>query len=170
MEKLCTQCNKPFYAHPQQAHRQRFCSQQCYLTSRNSNVTPGICKRCNKTFKIEKGIWGLCRPCRSKVGRENGLKGGYRKPPRYEDSFGYIIVRTPKGAMAEHRFVMEQKLGRPLRKGESVHHINGVRSDNNPENLELWVGPIRYGQRAAQITCPHCGKTYFQGLLLQPQI
>lgn len=76
---------------------------------------------------------------------------------------GYVILRLPDGSLAaEHRLVMEKMLGRRLRKGESVHHKNGVRDDNSEGNLELWVGTIRHGQRAVDLKCPHCGEPYFK--------
>ncbi|WP_442816133.1 HNH endonuclease [Streptomyces sp. NBC_01233] len=42
---------------------------------------------------------------------------------------------------------MEQTLGRDLFEDETVHHINGVRDDNRPENLELWSSRHPKGQR-----------------------
>ena len=41
--------------------------------------------------------------------------------------------------MFEHILIMEERLGRYLTQDENVHHRNGVRDDNRPENLELWV-------------------------------
>lgn len=60
---------------------------------------------------------------------------------------GYRRLRFGKKNVLEHRYVMEQHLGRKLLRSESVHHINGDRLDNKLENLELWSSSHPPGQR-----------------------
>ena len=68
---------------------------------------------------------------------------------------GYVTVYAPEhpfatkqGVIKEHRLVMEQMVGRYLERFENVHHKNGNRKDNRPENLELWSVKQPSGQRA----------------------
>ena len=52
---------------------------------------------------------------------------------------GYCDIKVDERRwMKQHRYVMEQYLGRALLPGEEVHHRNGDRTDNRIENLELW--------------------------------
>ena len=54
---------------------------------------------------------------------------------------GYIEGKVWKDGrpiqMKQHRFVMESVIGRALLADEDVHHRNGNKTDNSPENLEL---------------------------------
>jgi len=65
---------------------------------------------------------------------------------------GYRRINVENGRRAlEHVHVMEQRLGRRLVDGENVHHKNGIKHDNDPGNLELWLVMQPTGQRVTDL-------------------
>jgi len=126
----------------------------CLHCGRPPKVKPETSRRRNTGLTR-----GLCIQCYGKAHR----KGALDKHPKVSRGFerelwskaltvdNYVNIKTPNGIIAEHRWVMEQHLGRRLVSGETVHHINGDRQDNRIENLELWASQHPYGQRVTDI-------------------
>jgi hypothetical protein len=82
---------------------------------------------------------------------------------------GYRAVKVGvRQYKLEHRMVVEASIGRPLRSDEEVHHINGDKLDNRPENLKV-VNPTEHQaihdfgpamrQRVTK-TCERCGAEF----------
>jgi hypothetical protein len=91
----------------------------------------------------------------------------------YIQSEGYKVIAKCSKKFYEHRLVMEKMLGRKLLPKENIHHINGNKLDNRPENLELFIDQSKHtfkyhaGRKLvipynAFKICKGCGKKYFR--------
>jgi len=110
--------------------------------SRKSCAVPG----CERKF-VAKGYCDshYARLCQSGDVHEH-IPIRERNPKRefYLSKEGYRYIKRPShpnantnGWVLEHRAIVADDLGRPLAASETVHHKNGVRTDNRLENLEL---------------------------------
>ncbi len=139
-----------------------FCSRSCAATF-NNRVSPKrskvlrlrICWHCHRLFALRNGSAACMRQfyCDRRCARHavvaraerRRIPEDWRQSGTFMDrSKGYVLAYAPdhpratnRGYVYQHRLVMEEQLGRFLRTDEHVHHRNGKRWDNRPENLEV---------------------------------
>lgn len=132
----------------------RFCSQKCNGASRKgtgSGPAPNhtfTCTVCGRECSVYRSPSAQppttcslkCTGIKQRGDGNPSFSGG-----RHVADSGYVRVLAAdhpqadvRGYVYEHRLVMEEQIGRRLRPGEVVHHINHVRDDNRPENLQLF--------------------------------
>lgn len=148
---VCEKCGILF--HPWHKNRPaRFCSRSCAPQGRKPTLPDAICKHCGVLFRPANAGRVFCsRRCYVESGGRTIGRDGYARVYRPDHPNSY-----PSGQILEHRVVMEAILGRYLGQEETVHHINGDKADNRPENLQLRHG--RHGKGVVH-RCLDCGST-----------
>ena len=153
VQLVCEQCDKQFSLAPSQIKqgRGKFCSRDCQDIGRRRTVLL-TCEQCGKEFslcpsQIERQAGRFCsRQCLA-ASMQGQLFPNPNHPTlpigsRRMRLDGYVEIKVGpsqgyNGWALEHRVVAEEKYGRPIEPGEHVHHLNSIRSDNDPSNLEI---------------------------------
>ena len=157
--RTCRICGSAFNGNPDR----KYCSYPCAhighrTAKRNTHCFGcGKCLRYAATNPRKKFCSKSCASTYNNNGRRDTRPDGSKQ----RHSSGYMRIKIQGKWPLEHRYQMELTVGRPLEKHERVHHKNGNRSDNRPENLELWKVKTKDppGVRATDYHCPgcHCG-------------
>jgi hypothetical protein len=105
----------------------------------NRKLSDKNCAECGIVFRPIRATSNYCSI--SCARKKNG--GANKKPETWwKNSKGYIegriwLSNNTQIRVKKHRFVAEGIIGRPLKPWEDVHHIDGVKDNNSPENLQI---------------------------------
>lgn len=150
----CAYCGKEISRKPSQIKRSTasYCSPECHRLAMKIGETVQ-CDWCGKPFykppSALRSEANLCSAvCRNQwlshrnvtVMNKPGHSKGHRAKHltllnRQRNPFCSIAKNPDSVPTSRYRKVAEEKMGRKLKNGEVVHHINGRRTDNRPENL-----------------------------------
>ena len=189
-EMRCQRCGQLMTVFPSDIHKRKYCSRQCQNEAAKgrrwgTGKVTIPCERCGTpVISFKSQSFRYCsKTCRyaAQAERQKQIKGprtSQWKGGRYLSGGGYYFLningltdsdralarqmRHQRTAVVmEHRFIMAKHLGRTLKRGEIVHHINGDKTDNRIENLELLIlGTSKHYHHHPLVQCPHCGKHF----------
>ena len=134
-ERICIECGVTFYSY---RNTRKLCSKKCvhaYQGKQKRNGDHVQCHKCGTLF------WDSMSNINRSSGKRFCSKTCARKNPeipigRYISYDGYwIISHEGKKQVREHRVIYEKHFGK-IPKGHIIHHKNGDKLDNRPENLE----------------------------------
>lgn len=150
-ECVCPTCGKSVYRNKSQiaARASTYCSRECsYVPLRKGEYQN--CKLCGGQFwkkPSDKNRRYCSKKCEVADDIMRPLDRIHNGKPAKLDAKGYIMLWEPdhpgcgcRGWKSEHRMLMEKHLGRILKPTEHVHHINGIKTDNRLENLQVLDG------------------------------
>ena len=137
VKKICKVCKKEFTVSNYKQYTAKFCSQKCKSEYQIGKASPTKgTKRPdmigNKNYFFGKVLKG---------DKSFSWKGGKRTT-----YYGYVMIYSPnhpfcdaQGYIRQSHLIMEKKLKRYLTLEEVIHHINGIKNDDRPENLKLFA-------------------------------
>jgi len=157
----CNMCNKLF---KRKRVKQTFCSLMCgekgkkFVQTRFAKKIKVRCSTCNCEFEKWPCLFRktinlkhYCNPICGNLSMRSGKTSYGFKKTTGSPLNPYRRCMKEGKYVYEHRWLMEQHIGRKLLKNEHVHHINGNTTDNRIENLEILSNSdhakIHFGKR-----------------------
>lgn len=126
---------------------------------RAAKMPPKQCKADDCANDVSKGWLGYCGMHAQRVRRHGSHDAVVDESMRRQNNRSSQLSRVASVKPTtyrklfgrhEHRVVAEQKIGRPLLPGEHVHHIDGDKHNNRPENLVVMTASDHLRLHAAE--------------------
>lgn len=138
----CDRCGKTIERYPSHISPYNFCSRKCLAEYSSRDKNPDGYQSLKEYENISKHMTLMnqeLNPSRmnfSTRAKLSMIHRGEGEQKTYPKSFGRHV----------HRRVAEQMLERKLRKGEVVHHIDGNKRNNNPNNLTVFESQAEHAR------------------------
>ena len=143
MERIkCDYCGRVLYRVPSKVKKHNFCSRKCMadFSSREKNPEG------YKTLKDFTNISKHCTEMNHDLNPTRMTAETREKVRRAKLNSGEGKTYTKLYGRHEHRIVAERMLGRPLKKGEVVHHKDGNKRNNAPEDLMVFPSQAEHAK------------------------